>query len=172
MSFWERDFSTLQISSLTLWPRQTPIQWALGMLPKGQMVRTYSWPLTHIQKVEFVNEWSCTSPPCICPQGMHKDNFIFTFTILIGILCRTVSVNGPYNYIYLFLFIVVSFTSVCMGNPRFALALCHGLQPLAQTEERSVECKFYPVLFKKSACCKRECITDAYSFASICKCTD
>ena len=73
-------------------------------------------------------------------------------------------------YIYLFLFIVVSVTSVCMGNPSFALAFCHVL-PLAQTEERSVECKFYPVVFKKSVCCKRECITDAYSFASICTCT-
>jgi hypothetical protein len=54
-----------------------------------------------------------------------------------------------------------------MGNPSFALAFCHVL-PLAQTEERFVECKFYAVVFKKSVCCKRECITDAYSFASIC----
>jgi len=35
-----------------------------------------------------------------------------------------------------------------MGNPSFALSLCHVLQPLAQTEERSVERKFYPILFK------------------------
>ena len=59
-------------------PTQHQIQWVPGALCLG-VKRLGSGVDQSPLIAEFTIEWDCTSAPCICPHGVHRDGFISPF---------------------------------------------------------------------------------------------